>query len=938
MEALKDVSFPNRVGILHHLCVLHSQLHLLKAFPGDEGPSAFLHLICQSALTYEDRVFYGTFLCDALGRLADGPIGVIELISSFLPFTPSWRGGLSNKLRPGEASIETEELLSKDLDLFPPIKQLERKSALATFLRHVVLLLFTGNVEFATRVSKASTRAIKPMRQFLSYLVRSMEQNSTSLRANRIFQVPGCLPLPSLYTILASEDGTNSQFPSSASDILPRIVLSLLVSNAENDPTGNASHLLSPSISQTKEWNSLPVSQLLSPVAHSYLTAEDSLPVSTLSAPHSFLLPSSPLAHRAYFHAAVLESDFWGAFSALQRYKEVGGSIHSLGGGSAGWGTQTPLGALTGLINTPLEVKAPVHRAHSRTTLILKDDTITRNATNLFSDSTNSTSMATQPNRLFGSRISRYQAILESHQSTSFSGLSEKKLSNVLQPPANLHFFDPIQHAPLLREKADAALFNKGNVLATATNAFPFLPGTAHIYEFLAAAESPPAPLSAFSCKTAIQFSLLLLANLYLHFGLIEAAESCCLETIRHAQKTSDSKVLTSALLLYAQALIAKQIRKRKASALVSTANTSQYFASDTPLFARSTQQTNPFDRTRLSLLELGLSEDSFGISNSLPQNRPGASGVASSNSEKDRKSLVHPIHFETRQILLRVRQKSSESGMWPQQLSSSLQLVLYTAADLLSQDRPFPFTVPSWLSPDPYTSYRKGGWGVGQCVHSAALGVERSGLTPLGHASVLLQPAITSPGTREGLGGGTLNCITPRSQSQRIVQARRERLKNMNTESWQTQNTSTIAKKIIQAVHLSEGRIKLQDVPLPFTPVEVFGAHVQGHTTRYTLWEMLRTNYSYHSESVVSNVENIAPLKSPASKVNEPSRAEIISIHGKSLSKAFDMQARMAQRLANASWRVKKVAESQHLACAQQSFHLRGMHTLSNILDGVQL
>jgi hypothetical protein len=344
----------------------------------------------------------------------------------------------------------------------------------------------------------------------------------------------------------------------------------------------------------------------------------------------------------------------------------------------------------------------------------------------------------------------------------------------------------------------------------------------ARVQELLLSAASA-APVGGFGVgRSLTHFGLLHLASLQLHFGHTSEASDALQECIRVAQACGDHSAASYALQLLAEAAETEE----RAAAAASGVNT-------------------------------------------------GSNTTSAATSVLASPALQMPlVSSEAVDMLQRSRQRAAELGLWRQQVSSSLLLVEHactesaiaaavsaTAAAQQSRDAcppVSPLPLPDWLSLDPYTSYRCGGYMVGAVTPSSASAAASATASHI--APEMVQPSITGTG-REGLLGNTaVTAITSSTATSAAALLRRYRAFGDERDRLNPGAGLAAAAPSIGAAGAHFNPLAVQQVlsgagamwsnPYPMSWQEVVSAHAQSHSMHARVWETIAAHSSTASSS----------------------------------------------------------------------------------------
>jgi hypothetical protein len=200
----------------------------------------------------------------------------------------------------------------------------------------------------------------------------------------------------------------------------------------------------------------------------------------------------------------------------------------------------------------------------------------------------------------------------------------------------------------------------------------------------------------------------------------------------------------------------------------------------------------------------------------------------------------------ESVDLLRRVRQRASDLGLWRQQAEVSLRLVEHAVATELaaaaaagasSPAGPSPprVAMPDWLSVDPYTAYRAGGYCVGVATSSSAAPAGGGG-----GAAATVSPAVTAAG-RDGVGAAALTALTGATATAAAAAARRsralhERRPSLGGGAGGDRDRDRDGAGLAPA----PGPGAVWSSPAPLAWHEVVALHAAGHASRARLWGAL--------------------------------------------------------------------------------------------------
>lgn len=223
------------------------------------------------------------------------------------------------------------------------------------------------------------------------------------------------------------------------------------------------------------------------------------------------------------------------------------------------------------------------------------------------------------------------------------------------------------------------------------------------------------------------------------------------------------------------------------------------------------------------------------GLASGEASGEPHAVGAASSQTR---------LTAESVDLLRRVRQRACDLGLWRQQVDTSLLLVEHavvssssSSSSSLSATSPAPVPLPDWLSLDPFTSYRQGGFRVGSVSASSTL----SGAVGAGGT---LGPTLTATG-RDGIGAAATTAITSATATMAAASARRSRALNERDHYAATRRPSTGdgGQSPMANAAPVPGVGAVWSSPAPLHWGEVCAMQAEGHEARARMWEAVACN-----------------------------------------------------------------------------------------------
>lgn len=372
-------------------------------------------------------------------------------------------------------------------------------------------------------------------------------------------------------------------------------------------------------------------------------------------------------------------------------------------------------------------------------------------------------------------------------------------------------------------------------------NALYGLTGPAvRVKELLLSSLSTP-PINGLSLgRTLLHYAPLFLASLYAYFGYTNEASDALRECIRTAQANGDTACANYVLEL----LASLQYQQQQQQSTTGSYNPSKKLSMKNDKF-----------RT-LSSFSLSLMSPS--------------SSFSSSSSFLSTFSSLNP---ETVDLLRRIRYRANDLGLWRQQIAISLQLMEYSIiheARLLSYymaNHPLipilhpRLSIPDWLSIDPYTSYRTGGYRIGVVSFSSVT----TGSTGAIGAITTIAPTITASG-RDNLGAVAITPLTNFTSTIAAATAKRSRAiyeyrptldGNLPSLMNNNDNGSSAGKDGNSNVTPIPGSSAIWSTPTPLTWEEICQVQAEGHASRANIWsEIHRQIFPITSQLLVHTAE----------------------------------------------------------------------------------
>lgn len=296
---------------------------------------------------------------------------------------------------------------------------------------------------------------------------------------------------------------------------------------------------------------------------------------------------------------------------------------------------------------------------------------------------------------------------------------------------------------------------------------------------------------------------------------------------------------------------------------------------------------------------------------------------------EEPKDKEVTVLDRDSADMLRRAWSRSSELGLWRQQVRASIQLIEGTLYGMCRQHaregreehsnvstrQETVLLMPDWLSVDPFTSIRPHGYCCGGSLTARSAGLQgsstaRSGITAgsttfLGAlAGAVPTPTITLAAvaqSKEGLGASILTAITSPTVTSAVSLTRRQKaISERRPSLGGTLPSAFLAAESPGAAALPQGLTSahMWSVPLPLSWSEVVRCHGEAAHSRARMWQAMhgqagRTSTGKGEESHTGQIPLLASvLLSDAAKLCAVAATAGVVDHSSAGHATFDLNA----------------------------------------------